>query len=423
MSKNIIKTFSTDKGDAVYDYESLANKPIIYSELSYDSCQLVLCPIDYESQIEGIIDSKGQIVEGTWLITLEMPLDAEALGTSKVLVTNHNSVGSSAVPQIHFYGENGKYLGYKSSKGYTEETPLTLVKGVYGTVIEIPEGTKSFRLQTTSACKYYNLIYYIIGDPVVKNTFEDPSYLTNETILCFGDSIIGNYGEQAGAGASIPWHLSKLLNNADVKNCGFGGCWLTLRTDDWGVFSMVALAEAIANGDFSAQEAATVAPSNKDLHIANMKNTDFNRVKFITIAYGTNDFNAKSSLKIDNTENPYDQDSIKGAYRYVIETIQGTYPNITIIPCSMIRKYDANNNFEPKVISKSGLTMEACNQAIKEVAEEYGLPYIDNYNIGSNKFTARNNFHPSNDGTHPNQVGRFKMAANIAGTIKKLCGV
>lgn len=421
MSKNIIKTFSTDKGDAVYDYESLANKPIIYSELSYDSCQLVLCPIDYEGQIEGIIDSKGQLTDGTWLITPEMPLDAEALGTSKVLVTNHNSVGSSNVPNIHFYGENGKYLGYKSSKGYTEETPLTLVKGVYGTVIEIPEGTKSFRLQTTSACRYYNLIYYIIGEPVTKKTFEAPSYLTNETILCFGDSIMGNYYEQASAGASVPWHLGKLLN-ADVKNCGFGGCWLTLREGDWGAFSMVSLVDAIVSGDFSVQEnspGATMA--NKDLHISNLKNTDFNNVKFITIAYGTNDYRNKK-VKIDNEENLYDKTTIKGAYRYIIETILGAYPNITIIPCSLIRKYDGAN-WEPVPVNEAGLTIEDFNQAIQEVAEEYGLPYIDNYNIGSNKFTARNNFHPSNDGTHPNQVGRFKIAANIAGTIKKLCGM
>ena len=49
----------------------------------------------------------------------------------------------------------------------------------------------------------------------------------------------------------------------------------------------------------------------------------------------------------------------------------------------------------------------------KEVAEEYHLPFVDNYHIGMNMFT-RTVYFPANDGTHPNIVGRHLLAAHIA---------
>jgi lysophospholipase L1-like esterase len=238
-----------------------------------------------------------------------------------------------------------------------------------------------------------------------------------KTIVNFGDSIFGNKRPPN----DISTKLAE-LTGATVHNCGFGGCRMSTHTlPNYAPFSMFALADAIVSRDFSTQETAVVAtdgelvPSYFANTLALLKSIDFAEVDIITIAYGTNDFTASKAL--DNEDNKIDTNTFAGAMRYSIEKLLETYPHLQIFSCGQTYRFwmDAEGVFVEDSDTKAynGSTLHDFVAKTKEVAEEYHLPFIDNYNIGMNKFN-RSVYFPATDGTHPNVTGNELIARHIA---------
>ena len=242
--------------------------------------------------------------------------------------------------------------------------------------------------------------------------------LLDKTIVNFGDSIFGN--------ARPPDDISTYLANltgATVHNCGFGGCRMSYHPSaNYDAFSMTKLADAVANNDFSLQEAAVTSIEGDKVPgyfadgVEVLKSIDFSKVDIITIAYGANDFNG---VTLDNESNPISTRTFAGALRYSIETILAAYPHIRIFVCSPTYRFwmDSNYAFTEDSDTKMGgayyLTTDIVKKA-KEVAEEYKLPYIDNYySLGINKFN-RVQYFPTTDGAHHNVNGRKLIAEHIA---------
>jgi lysophospholipase L1-like esterase len=253
-----------------------------------------------------------------------------------------------------------------------------------------------------------------------KKSVELLAPLKDKVIVNFGDSIFGNYRP--------PYDVSTFIANrtgAIVHNCGFGGCEMGSRSNEnFNAFGMVKLAESIATNDFAIQDTAITNSTNKvgsslpsyyADSLALLKSIDFNKVDYITIAYGTNDYTSNRAL--DNAENKFDTNTFGGALRYAIETILTTYPHIKIFVCSLIWRFWLNDGvFESDAETKlngANLKISDYNTKITEVADEYHLPFIDNYSIGFNKFN-RSVYFPENDGTHPNETGRELLAKHIA---------
>lgn len=241
--------------------------------------------------------------------------------------------------------------------------------------------------------------------------------LKGKTIVNFGDSIFG----KARPPEDISTHLAN-CTGATVHNCGFGGCRMATHSlPNYAPFSMFALSNAITSGDFSAQEAAVSATSGEVVSsyfadaLALLKSIDFSKVDIITIAYGTNDFAAEIAL--DNESNLYDTSKYGGALRYSIETILSAFPNIRIFLCSQIyRFWMADGVFSEDSDSRTygGQKLTDFVAKTKEIANEYHLPFIDNYyELGLNKFN-RTVYFPATDGTHPNNTGRELIAKHIA---------
>lgn len=244
--------------------------------------------------------------------------------------------------------------------------------------------------------------------------------LVDKTVVNFGDSIFGNYRPPVDVSTFIAKR-----SGATVHNCGFGGCYMGKTSNvNFNAFGLVEIAKAITSGDFTVQDTAITNSANGSgsslpSYFANslllLKSIDFNSVDYITIAYGTNDFT--SNRVLDNTENLYDDTTIGGALRYAIETILTTYPHIKIFVCSLIWRFWLNDGViesdaETK-LNGANLKISDYNTKITEVADEYHLPFIDNYSIGFNKFN-RSVYFPENDGTHPNETGRELLANHIA---------
>lgn len=239
--------------------------------------------------------------------------------------------------------------------------------------------------------------------------------LYGKTIVNFGDSIFGNYQFPN----DISTEIAK-LTGATVHNCGFGGCQMSEHSiEDYKPFSMCKLADAITTGDFTTQDEkanGTVVPSYFKSHVDLLKSIDFTDVDIVTIAYGTNDFTSGDAL--ENADNNKDATKFAGALRYSIETLLNTYPHLKIFVCSQTYRfwYDDSGNFSEDSDTKtfsSGLKLTDFVEKTKEVAEEYHLPFVNNYNIGMNKYN-RSVYFSSADGTHPKLVGRHLIASHIA---------
>ena len=241
--------------------------------------------------------------------------------------------------------------------------------------------------------------------------------LNDKVIVNFGDSIFGNKRTPD----DISTQLAE-ITGATVYNCGFGGCRMSAHNTNWDAFSMYRLAEAIATGDFSVQDAVDVSsvsgmPSYFIETRNLLKSIKWNDVDIITIAYGTNDFTA--GVDIDSETNIYDTTTFAGALRYSIEKLLGTYPHLKIFVCGQTYRFwmDSSNVFiddSDTRTNTNGVKLTDFVQKTKDVSNEYHLKFIDNYyDLGINKHN-RSHWFPSNDGTHHNPLGGKLMAEHMA---------
>lgn len=227
--------------------------------------------------------------------------------------------------------------------------------------------------------------------------------LYGKTIVNFGDSIFGNYRTPD----DISTYIAN-MTNAIVYNVGFGGCRMASHPyTQYDAFSMYRLADSIANNNWTIQDEANMTSINFIEKLSTLKSIDFSKVDIITIAYGTNDFAGLIS-----------QTKFKEALRHSIETISNAYPNIKIVLCTPIYRFwmDENGEFleDSDTCVKSNQKLTDFVQWIKEVASEYDLYVIDNYNESGINSTNRAEVFPSNDSVHPNSIGRKMIAENMA---------
>ena len=101
-----------------------------------------------------------------------------------------------------------------------------------------------------------------------------------------------------------------------------------------------------------------------------------------------------------NFEN-YDMDTFIGSYQKIIETLYQKNPKIKIILITAPRAFDKDRTF-----------LKTINSWTKEVAEYYGLPCIDSYNLLGINTINKDTFHADN--LHFNSDGNERLGEVIA---------
>ena len=236
--------------------------------------------------------------------------------------------------------------------------------------------------------------------------------LAGRKIVVFGDSLIGMTRDQT----SVTSYAAE-YTGAKVYNVGFGGCRMAKHpTNGYAAFSMWALADAVATGNYATQEAQ--APSGSDYFASQLdvlKSIDFTSVDAVVIHYGTNDFAA--NVPLDDAANLLSTDTVCGALRYSIKKLLTAFPKIKIfISLPLYRMWNGvgaetyKNSLEK--------TLPEYDSALKTVAEEHNLPTIDGYKrLGMNTINAGAYL---SDGTHLNDFGRRQFGELIGGHL--ICG-
>ena len=233
--------------------------------------------------------------------------------------------------------------------------------------------------------------------------------LSGRKVVVFGDSIIGMTRDQT----SVPAYAAA-YTGAEVYNVGFGGCRMAVHpTSGYAAFSMWALADAVASGNYTLQDAQ--ASNGSDYfpeQLALLKTINFSGVDMIVIHYGTNDFAA--NVTIDNASDDDDTATLCGALRYSLRKLMTAFPKIRIfVSVPIYRKWDSTGA-ETYTNSSGKKLLDFC-EALTGVAAEFNLPVIDGYKaLGINTI---NDAAFSADGTHLNDHGRRAFGELIGGKL------
>ena len=233
--------------------------------------------------------------------------------------------------------------------------------------------------------------------------------LSGRKVVVFGDSIIGMTRDQT----SVPAYAAA-YTGAEVYNVGFGGCRMAVHpTSGYAAFSMWALADAVASGKYTLQDAQ--ASNGSDYfpeQLALLKTINFSDVDIIVIHYGTNDFAA--NVTIDNASDDDDTATLCGALRYSLRKLMTAFPKIRIfVSVPIYRKWDSTG--AETYTNGSGKKLRNFCEALIGAAGEFNCPVIDGYKaLGIN---VVNDSAFSSDGTHLNDHGRKAFGELIGGSL------
>lgn len=252
------------------------------------------------------------------------------------------------------------------------------------------------------------------------------------SIVILGDSQIGNVSD----GKGIAGYLAE-MKGVSVLRGGFGGTRASYNPQETypysvgNYLSLVKLAEAIAQGDFSVQRAQIaygehyryILPEILDYFlptIQDLAEVNYGKVDYLIIEHGTNDYN--TGRRLDNPLDPYDIETYGGALRYSIELLQKSYPDITYIFMSPTWCYILDQEHGERMSCEDtdfgGGVLEEYVNLEKEIAREYGVYFLDNYHDSEINAATQDLYFV--DGLHLNSEGQKVIARRLADLIGRI---
>ena len=334
----------------------------------------------------------------TGLISVEFTADTETIVVSWYPANNYYWSDNYRTARV------GDIYINKASDG-TDRTGVINESGTFTDSYSFGQLQKGITITSTPSCEVYSV-------SVGGGSSEVSAPLAGKTVVCFGDSLFGMYTGDTSAPAFVAQKTG-----ATVHNVGFGGCRMSEHPyTGYNEFCMYALADAIASGDWSLQDAAASSgSSNFPDQLAILKSIDFNAVDYIVIHYGTNDFAAGGGVTIDNASNPKETNTLCGALRHSVETLLAAFPKLKIFVSLPAFRYwtadDGTVTYSDEKEDVNGCTLPDFVKALADTAKEYKLPVIDcYYGIGINKSNAATFLA---DGTHHNIDGRKRFGEYI----------
>ena len=232
--------------------------------------------------------------------------------------------------------------------------------------------------------------------------------LRGKTCVCLGDSVTGLMAPPND-------YPSVLASNTGmtVINGGFEGCRMsdTHPSATYAAFSAVKLADAIATGTWTTQDAnisGFESGSYAPAHLTALKAVDWSDVDYITVEFGGNDA-GDQYVYIDNAQNPTDTTTYVGAARYVYNRIHTAYPNIKIMFFVPMYRYwiSEGKDSDEMTFTLGGNTYHYYDWGDALIASPpaSGVPVIDMYRTLGINATNRQTYLLTSDQTHPSVAG------------------
>lgn len=234
-------------------------------------------------------------------------------------------------------------------------------------------------------------------------------------MVCLGDSMLAPVKKMYGVVDILEEKLQKPIYNGALGGTSLGredeGRRLAYTHDS---LSMVALAEAIAYGDFGPQNAALIRENGTDYFadtITGLSEIDFEKVDVILIEHGTNDYN--SGIPMINEKDPDDEYTFAGALCKTVKILKKRLPDVRIILVTPTYCWFPQMGYDCETWQPAGATLADYVALEKQLATELGVEVIDHYPLFSHEEEA-DCYKYTVDGLHATELGRQMIAESIA---------
>lgn len=246
---------------------------------------------------------------------------------------------------------------------------------------------------------------------------------TEYEIVCFGDSVMACYY----GGGTIPYYIGEKTGRATF-NAAFGGLPMSepfevrKAGDSTYLYSMVELSEALVNRDFTLQimgvkTQVTEYPEEWHKITQELDTLNYDSVKYVIIEQGVNDY--LMGKQVDDPNDRYNRFTFAGALRTSIENVRKAMPNAEIVLTTPTYTYIDTMDKDCYEADFGGGTLPDYVAKEKEVAAEYGLVCVDNFNeSGINRDNYKEYLY---DGLHSHQGGNLMIAENIVKNVEGMC--
>ena len=237
-------------------------------------------------------------------------------------------------------------------------------------------------------------------------------------ILILGDGLIGKE-----TGGSTVASVIAEITGATVYNGAITGSTVGSNSNaEMTAFSLTAITEALATNSFSDQDAALSAIASTDKYpnleknLQTLKSVNLAEIDYVILSYGLDDYDNATPISSGSA-------SFKSYVRQAIETLYEAADLKIYLSTPTFRHYtDELGEFvgsSDMCKNASNHTLENYANAIVELAKEYNIPSIDNYNfLGINDLNIDYYYeYPFYD--VPNKIGRTLLARHIAAKITR----
>ena len=244
--------------------------------------------------------------------------------------------------------------------------------------------------------------------------------LAGKTCVFLGDSVAAFRNPPE----DIP-SIVGLQTGMTVYNCAFGGCRISDNTiaegsdDPWEAFCFARLADGIATGDWSYQEAnidklqeldyTGYSPSD---HFTTLKGVNWSNVDYCVVFFAGNDPGAVRFDDPNNSENTF---YYLGAFRYSIKKMLTAYPHLKFLVVGTDYHKTGGSNTDERTYTIDGQVYHYYDWSDRLMAEckNFHIPTLDWYRSnGLNALTV--DYYMTSDGKHPNLIGNQLLGGQIA---------
>lgn len=238
-------------------------------------------------------------------------------------------------------------------------------------------------------------------------------------VVFLGDSVYGLCRDETSIAA-------KLQDKTGLKcyNGGLGGTVLGRADEERRLgytkdsISAAGLVRSFAVKDFGVQRTVHIRESATDYFedtLGDLGQIDFTQVKILFIGSGLNDYHSGNPIESTaDPYNPYDEYTYCGAIRSIVKELREAYPDLRIIFITPPYTWYTIPELTCEEYDLGGGVLEDYVNAEIGLCQALDVEVIDIYHDYYPHETWDDLYLYTDDGLHPNEAGREKIAQTIA---------
>ncbi len=238
-------------------------------------------------------------------------------------------------------------------------------------------------------------------------------------VVFLGDSVYGLCRDETSIAA-------KLQDKTGLKcyNGGLGGTVLGRADEERRLgytkdsISAAGLVRSFAVKDFGVQRTVHIRESATDYFedtLGDLGQIDFTQVKILFIGSGLNDYHSGNPIESTaDPYNPYDEYTYCGAIRSIVKELREAYPDLRIIFITPPYTWYTIPELTCEEYDLGGGVLEDYVNAEIGLCQALDVEVIDIYHNYYPHETWDDLYLYTDDGLHPNEAGREKIAQTIA---------